>query len=281
MPLDVESLMRECSEELPPNTIAAAIQAVEGSVISPALFTLYTDNCRSSDPEITYIKYSDDTVIIDTSNTEGKLQAEMDIFSDWCRKNGLDLNASKTKELVIDFRRGQQTITTLKVDSQAIERVEEYKYLGTTIDQKLTFKRNNEIIFSKCQQRLFFLRKLRKLQVHQSTLLAFYRCFIESIITFNITAWFGALSKINVNPLTKIIRMCSKIIGLDLEPLSSIHSRRTQIKGLQIASDPTHTHYTTSTAPYPQAADRSLPFRTQRATSSFVSTSIILINACS
>lgn len=29
MPLDVESLMRECSEELPPDTIAATIQAVE------------------------------------------------------------------------------------------------------------------------------------------------------------------------------------------------------------------------------------------------------------
>ncbi|KAJ8352001.1 hypothetical protein SKAU_G00234770 [Synaphobranchus kaupii] len=99
----------------------------QGSVISPVLFTLYTDNCRSSDPEITNIKYSDDTVIIDTSNTEGKLQAEMDIFSDWCRKNGLDRNASKTKELVIDFCRGQLTIPTLKVDSQAIERVEEYK----------------------------------------------------------------------------------------------------------------------------------------------------------
>lgn len=29
MPLDVESLMRECTEELPPDTIAATIQAVE------------------------------------------------------------------------------------------------------------------------------------------------------------------------------------------------------------------------------------------------------------
>lgn len=40
MPLDVESLIRECSEELPPNTIAAAIQAVEIQTESPATWSL-------------------------------------------------------------------------------------------------------------------------------------------------------------------------------------------------------------------------------------------------
>lgn len=39
MPLDVESLMKECSEELPPTTIAAAIQAVEVQGESPATWS--------------------------------------------------------------------------------------------------------------------------------------------------------------------------------------------------------------------------------------------------
>ena len=68
---------------------------------------------------------------------------------------------------------------------QEIERVEEYKYLGTTIDHKLTFKTNGDNIHSKCQQRLFFLRKMRKLQVRPSILQAFYKSFVESIMTFN------------------------------------------------------------------------------------------------
>lgn len=77
--------------------------APQGSVISPVLYTLYTNDCRSNNPDITYIKYSDDTVIIDTTNSPGQLQSEMDSFAGWCRQNCLDLNTSKTKELIIDF----------------------------------------------------------------------------------------------------------------------------------------------------------------------------------
>ncbi|XP_035770063.1 voltage-dependent calcium channel subunit alpha-2/delta-4-like [Neolamprologus brichardi] len=40
MPLDVETLMRDCSEEVPPDTIAAAIQAIEVQKDTPATWTL-------------------------------------------------------------------------------------------------------------------------------------------------------------------------------------------------------------------------------------------------
>ena len=162
--------------------------APQGSVISPVLYTLYTDDCRSTNPGITYIKYCVDTVIMDTTNTPGQLQAEMDIFAEWCRRNCLDLNPSKTKEVVVDFRKNPTIIPTLSVNNLLVERAESYRYLGTIIDHRLTFQSNSETIFSKCQQRLFFLRKLRRLQVHQSVLTAYYKCFIESVITFNISA---------------------------------------------------------------------------------------------
>ena len=250
----------------------------QGSVISPVLYTLYTNDCRSNNPGIIYTKYSDDTVIMDTTNSLGELQTEMDIFAVWCKQNCLDLNASKTKELVVDFRKDVSIIPTLLVNNQPIERVESYRYLGTILDHKLTFQLNSENIFSKCQQRLFFLRKLRKLQVHQSVLIAFYKCFIESVITFNISAWFGSLSNIHRNTLNKVITISSKIIGQVQEPLISIYYRRTKTKGTQIASDATHTlhsHY--CLLPSGQRY-RSLIFRTKRAMTSFVPTSIRNMN---
>ena len=135
-----------------------------------------------------FIKYSDDTVIVDTTNSNSRVIGVMDGFAEWCKNNFLDLNPSKTKELLVDFRQAPPTPPpALEMDGQVIERVEEYKYLGTTIDHKLSFKTNVENIHSKCQQRLFFLRKMRKLQVRPAILQAFYKSFVESIMTFNIS----------------------------------------------------------------------------------------------
>lgn len=125
---------------------------------------------------------------------------------------------------------------------------------------------------------LFFLRKLHRLQVHQSVLIAFYKCFIESVITFNISAWFGSLSNIHRNTLNKIITISSKIIGQVQESLISIYNRRTKIKGTQIALDTTHTlHSYYSLLPSGQRY-RSLIFRTKRAMTSCVPTSIKNMN---
>lgn len=107
-------------------TISISTGAPQDSVMSPVLFTLCTDNCRGSDPEIIYIKFSD-RVIVDTINCEGQLQAEMNTSLEQYKGNCFDLNTSSTKELVIDFCHEQHTIP--RVNSQNIERVEAYKYL--------------------------------------------------------------------------------------------------------------------------------------------------------
>ena len=136
-------------------------------------------------------------------------------------------------------------------------------------------KTNTDIIHSKCQQRLFFLRKL---QVHQSVLTAFYRCFIESIITFNITSWFGALSNINRNPLNRIIKLTSKIIGQQQESLINIYNKRTKQKSTQITLDITHTLHSQYSLLPSGRRYRAPTVRTNRALSSFVPASIRLLN---
>ena len=125
----------------------------------------------------------------------------------------------------------------------------------------------------------FFLRKLRRLQVHQSVLTAFYKCFIESVITFNISAWFGSLSNIHRSPLNKIITLSSRIIGVEQDSLTNIYNRRVKLKGTHIASDTTHTLHSHYNLLPSGKRYRSLTFRTKRAMSSFIPTSIRLMNA--
>ena len=45
--------------------------------------------------------------------------------------NSLALNVKKTKEMLIDFRKAPTVIPDLLTDGVKVERVTEYKYLGT------------------------------------------------------------------------------------------------------------------------------------------------------
>ena len=134
--------------------------------MSPALFKLYTNDCNGSD-STPLVKYSDDTALEDLSNCDITYFQEVHKFTTWCKENCLDLNVKKTKEMVIDFRRKPTTLPDLYIDGVKIERVNEYKYLGTVLD-------NTASIPKKCQPRLYCLQKLRSLTVLQSSLSSFY-----------------------------------------------------------------------------------------------------------
>ena len=123
----------------------------QGTVISPFIFTLYTNDCRSKhDTQKTY-KFSDDTAIVDFSESEHVFEDSVRDFSNWCDQNFLELNVSKTKEMVVDFKRNSTDVGALQIRGQTVERVEEYRYLGTIIDHKFNFEKNAETIYKKCR----------------------------------------------------------------------------------------------------------------------------------
>ena len=60
----------------------------------------------------------------------------------WCRENNLMLNADKTKEMIIDFRRSQPEHAPLSISGRAVDRVEDIKFLGVQISQDLSWNKN-------------------------------------------------------------------------------------------------------------------------------------------
>ena len=130
--------------------------APQGSVLSPALFTLYANDCQGT-TKTPIVKYSDDTALEDLSNSDSVCFSEVQKFSAWCNeKNYLDLNIVKTKETVVYFRKNPPPVPQL-IDDVAVERVAEYRYLGTVLDNNLTFDRNIDTIHKKCQSRIYCL----------------------------------------------------------------------------------------------------------------------------
>ena len=56
--------------------------------------------------------------------------AEVEIFTTWRKDNFLDLNVTKTKELLIDFRKQPPAVSPITMDGNIVERDEKYKYVG-------------------------------------------------------------------------------------------------------------------------------------------------------
>ena len=151
--------------------------------------------CRSKREDRFILKYADDSVIVSLlqGNETGHGPVAQD-FVDWCDKSFLHMNISKTKDMYIDFRKLPSAKELTSIKGQTVECVDNYKYLGTIIDNKLNFETNCEAVYKKGNQRLYCLRKFSSFHIDSKMLTMFYRCFIESDISFSLVSWFSNLS---------------------------------------------------------------------------------------
>ncbi|KAI3376480.1 hypothetical protein L3Q82_016937 [Scortum barcoo] len=82
-------------------------------------------------------------------------------FADWCLRNNLQINAGKTKELVVDFRRRSHSPPApVSIQGMDIDTVKSYKYLGVHLNDNLDWSDNTNALVKKGNSRLFLLRRL-------------------------------------------------------------------------------------------------------------------------
>ncbi len=75
----------------------------------------------------------------------------------------------------------------------------------------------------KAQQRLYFLRQLRKFNLPQELLIQFYSAIIESILCTSITVWFSSATKSDLRRLQRVVRTAERIIGTTLPSLHELY----------------------------------------------------------
>ncbi len=170
----------------------------QGCVLSPLLFSLYTNDCTSKDPSVKLLKFADDTTLIgliQDGDESAYRQAVKELMAVWCSLNNLELNTLKTVEMIVDFRRNPPALPPLTIMNSTVTAVESFRFLGTIISQDLKWDNHIESILRKTQQRLYFLHQLRKFNLPQELLKQFYSAIIESVLCTSITVWFGSATK--------------------------------------------------------------------------------------
>ncbi len=140
----------------------------------------------------------------------------------------------------MDFRRNPPALPPLTIMNSTVTAVESFRFLGTTISQDLKWDNHIVSIVKKAQQRLYFLRQLRKFNLPQELLKQFYSAIIESVLCTSITVWFSSATKSDLRRLRRVVRTAERIIGTTLPTLQELYLSRVSKRAGKITLDPSH-----------------------------------------
>lgn len=117
----------------------------QGGVLSPLLWAILVDDLLQnlSSADICCLGYADDLAIVVRGRFAGiiseRTQLALNIVNNWCKKEHLSINASKTQVVVFTNKRALQGLKPPVLDGITIPFVQEAKYLGVLFDQRLTW----------------------------------------------------------------------------------------------------------------------------------------------
>ena len=108
--------------------------------------------------------------------------------------------------------------------------------------------------------------------------MSFYRCSIESILTYCINVWFWSCTAAERTALQRVVNTAQKIIGHPLPSLADLYSSRCLRKAQNIVEDPFHPGHSNLVMLPSGKRYRGLPTRTSRFKNSFYPRAITALN---
>uniref|UniRef100_A0AAQ4QMI9 Alkylated DNA repair protein AlkB homologue 8 N-terminal domain-containing protein n=1 Tax=Gasterosteus aculeatus aculeatus TaxID=481459 RepID=A0AAQ4QMI9_GASAC len=181
-------------------------------------------------------------------------------------------------EMVVDFWRNRVPPSPITLCDSPVTTVDSFRFLGSIITQDLKWELNISSITMKAQQRLFFLRQLKKFNLPKTMMVHFYTAIIESILCSSITVWYAAATAKDKGRLQRVIRSAERAIGCNLPSLQDLFASRSLKRAKKMVADPSHPGQKLF-VPLPSGRRlRSIRTTTSRHTNSFFPSAVGLIN---
>ena len=191
----------------------------QGSILGPLLFCLFINDLPLclKDLDVICDLFADDNSLHTHDKTleviNVRLQEGLNRVNDWCIRNKMMLNPTKTKAMIIATRQKHQLkplCLDLSLGSSKIQQVEYHKVLGVIVDQKFTWEHHINHV-CKILARNIYLLKLLSNFVKVEHLKMFFYAHCMSHLNYASPIWSGA-DEIHLKPLNSIHRRAAKIM---------------------------------------------------------------------
>jgi hypothetical protein len=99
------------------------------------------------------VKLGNNTYVTLVVNDETAYSKEVRELAVWCQDNNLSLNVSKTKELIVDFRKRRAQHVPIHINWAVVERVKSFKLLSVHTTNKLSGSKHTKTVVKRARPR--------------------------------------------------------------------------------------------------------------------------------
>ena len=153
---------------------------------------LYVNDLGMTSDVIFIVMFADDTIMFingtDAAAISSKFNNELMNVATWLQTNELSLNVDKSNFMIFKDNKKDASNVYIEIGGRSISQVCETKFLGVTIDDKLTWKCHIENISRKISKSIVIIYKLTPF-VNNKTLLDLYYSLIYTYLTYCSIVW--------------------------------------------------------------------------------------------